>query len=248
MRILLIIENQLMAYLLLFMCICLWSCREESDALLIDETDEIYQLYDYYVDKYGNEGIVAYVSTSNSTNNPKPYKYLMVVSADETTLPWGPMGEIVMQLDTFRKDELRANHFSLATLQSMYSKDISRYPAQQWCFAKNHSRKIYTGSWRLPSLQELYKLFYSANSITKLNSALQNIGGKQFDYDALYWTCTEDFENYITITGQESDYDQPNRAVIQSPQNSTYGDKDKWLKKNHYRVRAIKYIYYYDYD
>lgn len=247
MRVLLNITKYPLATLFLLLAGVVYSsCDDESDALILDETDEIYELYDYYVDESGNEGVVAYQSTLKDEDNPEPYKYLLVISADETTLPWGPMNEYVMPLDTFRNSELKTNYFSLAMLQTMYSKKISRYPAQEWCFAKNHSHEIYAGSWRLPSRNELYNILSSTSRVVKLNTAMRNIGGAEFEAGNMYWTCTEDFNNYITIKGQESDYDQANRAVITSPGNYVYGDKNKWLKKNAYHVRAIKYIYYYD--
>ena len=52
------------------------------------------------------------------------------------------------------------------------------------------------------------------------------------------------YTDYITIKGKETDYDAENRAVILTPQKTTSGVKDRWLKKNSHYVRAVKYIYY----
>ena len=46
---------------LFIICCCLGlliACDEESAPLLFDETTEDFQLYDYYIDQYGNEGFV----------------------------------------------------------------------------------------------------------------------------------------------------------------------------------------------
>lgn len=224
------------------------ACDDESKALILDELDEEYELYDYYIDQHGNEGIVAYKLGSNSSSYPKGYKYLIVLSTDEDFLPWGPMNECVMKKDTFLNYELNQEELGIGMLQNMCSGGINRYPAQKWCFQKNHKSDIYTGSWRLPSYYELYKIFGSKGmNVSKLNKALHSVGGTILDNDNFYWTSTEDFENYITINGEVTDYDQANRAVIASPSMTTTSVKDRWIKKNKYKVRAIKYIYYYDY-
>ena len=49
--------------ILLIMSVSIYSCDSESDPLLIDELDEEYQLYDYYVDECGNEGMNAFNSS-----------------------------------------------------------------------------------------------------------------------------------------------------------------------------------------
>lgn len=235
--------------LLLLMSSCLCSCEKESDALLVDELDEEYQLYDYYVDKYGKEGVVVYkLNGSASSNYPKGYKYIIVMSSDESLQPWGPMGEVVLKKDSTSTTEFTRPTIGITMLQSMSSKGIDRYPAQQWCFEKNHSSEIGASSWRLPSYYEMKQIFgTSGKNVANINRALVNTGGTQLDDSHFYWTCMEDYEDYITVDGVNSDYDQANRAVLTSPHNSTWGNKDRWLKKNRYYVRAIKYIYYYDY-
>lgn len=250
MRVLLKIKSDWVAPIfLLLMCSCLCSCDKESDALLVDELDEEYQLYDYYVDKYGNEGIVVYkLNGASSSKYPKGYKYIIVMSSDESIQPWGPMDEIILKKDSALTSEFRHPSIGITMLQSMYSKGIDRYPAQQWCFEKNHSSEIAASSWRLPSYYEMTQILgTSGKNVANINHALINTGGTLLDDSHFYWTCMEDYENYISVKGVTSDYDQANRAVLTSPHISTWGNKDRWLKKNHYYVRAIKYIYYYDY-
>lgn len=225
------------------------SCDKESDALLVDDLDEEYQLYDYYIDEYGNEGLVTYIQKGSSNSNyPKGYKCVIVLSLDESIEPWGPMDEILMKKDSLNSSELRQRTSGIMMLQSMSSKGIEKYPAQYWCFKKNHSKEIAASSWRLPSYYELQQIFgYSGKNVSTINKSIHNYGGTLLDNSHFYWTCIEDYEGYITINGVTSDYDQANRAVLTSTHNSTWGNKDRWLKKNKYYVRAIKYIYYYDY-
>ena len=57
-----------------------FSCRFESEGVFTDDTTEEYQLYDYYIDSYGNEGIVAYIHSSKISDR----KYMIVISSDES--------------------------------------------------------------------------------------------------------------------------------------------------------------------
>lgn len=232
-------------FLLLFtLCVVLSSCSFESEGVFTDDTTEEYELYDYYVDSYGNEGIVAYIHQSTSSER----KYVIVISADESYQSWGPMGERVYKSDSVSSSVCRSSGFGVAVLQAMHSIGIDRYPAQSWCDSKNEKEEYpRAGSWRLPSFHE-FGLIRGANGskIESLNSALKGIGGTPILTDHLYWTCAEDFDNYITINGEDSDYDRENRAVITSPMNATYSNKERWLKKNRYYARAIKYVYYHD--
>lgn len=232
-------------FLLLFiLCIVFSSCSFESEGVFTDDTTEEYKLYDYYVDSYGNEGIVAYIHHQSTMSKRK---YIIVISADESYQSWGPMGERVYKSDSVSRSVCNASEFGIAVLQSMCSIGIERYPAQFWCYSKNQ-QEVYprAGSWRLPSESE-FKLISSSFKVESLNSALKGIGGTPILTDQMYWTCTEDFDNYIIINGNTSDYDSKNRAVIISPTINTYfnySNKERWLKKNKYYVRAIKYIYY----
>ena len=70
----------------------------------------------------------------------------------------------------------------------------------------------------------------------------------KLEYDSeesnYYWTCTEDIENYVSMNDSIDDFDKENRAIPITFRFSSYINKDYWLKKNKYHVRAIKYVYY----
>lgn len=211
------------------------SCYKEPDSIIIDETTEQYQLYDYYVDDAGNEGVVALVSKN---------EYIVVISADEGFAYWGPMGEVVYNKDSIRQKELELIDFPLAMLQCMNARNVERFPAQYWCNKKNGDKFPYGGSWMLPSYSFLHGIFgYDGNNVSKLNNALLSIGGTPIT-DDYYWTCCEDVQNSYTIGGQSYDYDQANRAWAVTPYNKTWSNKNHLIKKLKYRVRAMKIIYY----
>lgn len=217
------------------------ACTFESEGVYVDDTTEPAQKYDYYVDEYGNEGVVVYELNSSSS------RYQIVMSADETCLPWGPMGEQVYVADTVKSTVLANSSYGVAMLQTMKSRGIERYPAQAWCDRKNGGERYPSGgSWRLPTYWEMVVILGSGGAnVTRMNTALKGIGGTPLEAD-YYWTCDEDYGNRIKINGVTSDYDSENRAVITSPQHSTTSTKERWLKKNSHYVRAIKYIYYED--
>ena len=129
-------------------------------------------------------------------------------------------------------------------LHAMKSRGIERYPAQRWCDRKNNGKLAYSGSWMLPSYRLFYSICgYNGTNVNSLNDALRTIGGTTI-IDDHYWTCNEDVDGYITIGGQNHDYDQANRALVVTPYNQTWANKDHMLKKLKSRVRAIKIIYY----
>lgn len=229
--------------LLFIIMFALSSCDFESEGVYTDDTTEEYLLYDYYVDSYGNEGIIAYIYSSKNLSK----KYIIAVSADETVLPWGPMGETIYKSDTIKTNGLHSNLYGIAMHQIMKSIGIGKFPAQAWCDAKNFNEDFpRAGSWHLPSYYEYQLIFGSSGTnVNALNSALASIGGTPFSNN-MYWTCSEDYDNYISIKDVESDYDPRNRAVITSPFIATHSYKDRWLKKNKYNVRAVKYVYYHD--
>lgn len=213
-----------------------------SRPLQLDETDQDYQLGDYYVDKFGNEGIVAYIFEYHDEKKPSNYsKSIMVVSLDETYESWGPLGERLYIADTLSNSLLLRDTYSLAMLQAMHAKGIERYPAQDWCYQKNKDGVIYSGSWRLPSLYEIHNLFVIKK---RLNELLLSYGGTPWDEEEMYWTCVEDLKGSSKISDIVSNYDPEDRAIILNLRNETYSDKDTWLKKYKYHVRAIKYIYH----
>lgn len=228
-------------YILSLTATLLASCDHESEGVYTDETTEPVQLYDYYVDKYGNEGVVVYITESSRT-------YYIVLSSDESCQPWGPMGEQIYAVDSIQKTSLSTASYGVAMLQTMKARDINRYPAQAWCDRKNQEEdNPRGGSWRLPTYKEWTLILGSKGAkVSLINSAMSGIGGTLLKENQMYWCCDEDYEGHIKITDVTSDYDSQNRAVITSPLRSTYSTKERWLKKNKHYVRAIKYIYYED--
>ena len=231
------------AVILILLMVGLQSCFKDeefsrkSDDLFVDEVDPNVKLYDLYVDKYGNEGIIACIYK----NRTDDYGYIIAISLDESIEPWGPMDELVYKADVSDNSVLSHDSFGLMMLQSMKSMGIHRFPAQKWCDDKNHGEQYpYTGSWRLPSLVE----FRSIPNINALNQAIEALGGTPLSEYELYWTCVEDFDNYMTVNYNYQDYDKENRAIPVTPKYVQYTDKDRWIKKNKHHVRAIKYVYF----
>lgn len=229
-------------YILLlgWMSVVLMSCDRKAEGVYTDDTTEEYQLYDYYIDEYGNEGIVAYIYTLTTLE-----KYIIVISIDEAYESWGPMDEIVYK-DTISTTGLEDPSFGVAMHQAMTSIGIERFPAQAWCNRKNaeepHPR---AGSWRLPSYKEYEQIFGDdGKNVPNLNKALSGVNGTLISSEQQYWTCVEDFPDYWSFANSENSYDQANRAITILPNLRAYTLKDRWLKKIKHNVRAIKYVYY----
>ena len=216
----------------------------KSNDLIVDELDGNYTLNALYEDEYGNKGIIAYISDENDWLDR-----VIAISLDESYESWGPMGEAVYKSEGINFDTITNYYilyypaFGLAMLQSMKSTGIERFPAQQWCDKKNIGDPYSNvSSWRLPSLSEW--LLISGNA--ELNHALQMAGGTPLQKNQYYWTCTEDFEGFITLGDSSATFDRENRAIPSTTDALTLHDKDNWIKKNKYHVRAIKYVYYAD--
>ena len=224
-----------LAFLLfIFRMLCV-SCVKSSD-LILNEAYEDYKTYDYYVDEYGNEGIIANIGYSDNK-----LKFIIVISTDESFQAWGPMDNVVYKKDSLSYFEKKSYHIGLAMCQLMCRDGIEKYPAQNWCFSKNHGSQAYSGSWRLPSYVELKLIL---RNVKELNAALYRIGGTLIDEDKHYWTCIEDWDNYVSTSANEDDFDQANRAIAMAPGEMLYIYKDQWLKMKQHYVRAIKYIYF----
>lgn len=225
--------------------LALQACRAESfksDDVIINEVGEDCALYDRYIDQYGNEGIVAFVGGEDFWED-----CIIVVSLDEGYESWGPLDETVYKVDEISFDTITNYYilyypvFGLMMQQSMKSMGIERFPAQQWCDRKNQGDPYpNAASWRLPSYYEAQLIFSSP----ELNDALIKAGGTPIDNNHFYWTCAEDIEGYVNPVGVTPDYDQENRAILLTPLNTSFSDKDHWLKTNKHHVRAIKYVYY----
>lgn len=217
-------------------CVSLTSCDVESNEEILNKLNEDYHLYDYYVDEYGNEGIVSwiYYPSSNEDKYPNGYSVVMVISCDEAYLPWGPMGESFTELDSVTSYySLPDPEVGMTILQSMYAKGIDKYPAQEWCFNKNKSTEINGNSWRLPSFNEMRHVRGNYDSI---NKAILSVGGTKIgETDDKYWLCRTYSENYASTFKLNLTKEDLN-------------ENDYQFKKNYNLVRAIKYIYYYKPD
>lgn len=216
------------------------SCSFESEGIHINDTKEDLELYDYYVDEYGNEGIVAFIMTSSHE-----LKRIAVVSIDESIEMWGPMNDVIYEGEVTQSITSQPE-FGVAMHQAMKAIGIKQFPAQYWCDIKNGENKSpYAGSWRLPTRKELLLIFgQNGEKVDALNSALIKVDGCPISDTGLYWSCVEDFDGLSSFAEIISDYDPENRAIVFSSHNAGYSYKDRWIKKNKYYVRAIKYIYY----
>lgn len=228
--------------ILLFCVTILVSCSFESDDLILDETaGHNFNLYDQYEDGYGNLGVVVYVSKKTSSISNK---YIIVISADESKQKWSETNSAVVRADSIGLTEIHDHQFGIGVLQLMQSTGIEEFPAQNWCNLKNHT-DVYAGSWHLPTHYELKTLLL--NKVDDVNYTLQKIGGDLIDENALYWTCVEDYPgcDILSSTSEnKTTYSPENRAIPITPKYKTHPDKDRWLKTNEYRVRAIKFVYY----
>lgn len=216
------------------------SCDHETNTgtPMLDEREGVdYELYDRYVDKHGNKGLVAYVSKN---------EYIIVISSDEAYLPWGKMGQTITPSFNAIGSSANMARYGIAMLLAMASDGIDDYPAQKWCNDKNHGDEPYAGSWHLPSAVEL-DTFTKGGRLEALSAKLELFYGRPLSDEKLYWTCVEDLKGVAGVypdyvVGQE--YDSDNRARCQFLPNSVHKSKDSWYKKERRYVRAIKFIYY----
>lgn len=220
----------------LFLGLVLTSCSFQHEGIFTDDRSEEYDLYDYYIDKYGNEGIIAYISSDR--------KSIIAISLDESLESWGPTDQKIYKNEKASGYNLPS--FGVLMHQTMFSLGIENFPAQYWCNNKNrwesHPR---AGSWRLPTYHEFRVICGTdGENVDFLNEALEGVNGTPLRSKQMYWSCVEDHEAIIYFEGLETDYDPANRAIVSTPEKSSYSYKDRWLKKNQYYVRAIKYVYY----
>lgn len=214
--------------------ISLQSCAKYT--ILVDERGDNLELYDYYIDDCGNEGIVVCQNLSK--------KWILVMSTDEEELPWGQTGQLLFDSLSSVTKEFKNG---ILMLNLMMNHGIEHYPAQAWCMAKNGSDIPHTGSWHLPSHYE-WSEFVCRNetNVQHINQALDRIGGTLLNLDEYYWTCTEDYEDYWEFSSTEADYDPKNRAINESPLIRALVHKELWHKKQYHKVRAVRYVYYKD--
>lgn len=236
--------NRNIAICLLCAMTLFFSCSKPWDANSYRNTneDDTYSLYDLYIDEYGNKGVVAWKYYYKWKNGDVD-DYMLVLSLDETVLPWGPMNERVYLSDSVPISW----RFGVTMLQSMYERGIERYPAMNWCNQKNNGDKPYSGSWRLPAQDDWIRIMDDNKPFhfTALNQALKKYGGAPLDEDAMYWMCDEDYEGHVKFVDgaeKEMDCDPYNNAVAQNTQIQLWTDKDRWIKKIYNNVRAVKFV------
>ncbi len=214
-----------------FLAVLLSSCLEADN--IADVTDgKEYDLYDYYVDEHGNEGIV--IAVYNKTSLGRTLKYTMVMSLDEEDLSWGRMGDALSAPDT----SYTYDAYCLLMNQRAHYKGIENYPAFEWCYRKNRTRKLPNiNSWMLPNEREFktsytYTLSYSYKLI---NQYILEYGGTTLDPDKPYWLAQENrFPDQTEKRRDNAEYFVISEGVAQADttKNAILG------------VRAVKYIYY----
>ena len=241
-RLLTHISNFLIFIFALFLSTACGFELEDGKSTIINETGGIsYRLFDRYVDKHGNRGVVVYANQNEC---------IIVLSDDETLAPWGIMGETVMPIDSVRHSFSRTNtRYGIGMFMRMKELGIEKFPAQEWCDNKNCGDEVYMGSWHLPTAGEIMSLTKNGQ-LENLNKRLNLYRKTPLSTDEAYWTCVEDIKgsssgltNIDNVVG-DLIYDSDNRAVPLFLPSSIRVSKSNWQKKEKHRVRAIKYIYY----
>lgn len=151
-----------------------------------------YELYDYYVDKHGNEGIVIYKQSKKSGEGT----YILVLSLDESECTWGKEGESVADNDTSIRDY---DERALFLNQRATYLGLDKFPAFKWCLAKNHSKEYPDiNSWILPSLYHNSRLIPSVLQTKHelINRHIVEYGGTPLAKDAYYWLADEPSMTY----------------------------------------------------
>ena len=201
-----------------------------------------YDLYDKYVDEYGNEGIVAFKEDEDD------FRFVIVLSLDEAKCIWGPENDLVYNLPfELNVDHLDSFRFGLTMNRMVELRGFEKYPAFAWCNEKNKDGKsVHSSSWMLPSFRELDCCF---QDIDELNARILEYGGMPVRTAGdFYWSATEDVEGYFEFSESASEeirnqgYDQYNFAIPLSGDNYLPSQKIYWTKSLYYYVRAIKYI------
>lgn len=234
------ILKRLYALVIITVLVCLASCDEADPNFDLQNGNNL-ELFDYYVDEYGNEGVVFYVQEMSKWYHTASYK--IVISLDEGYESWGPLDRLIYKEDSLTYNDICRDEYGVAMHQLMHHIGIEKFPAQAWCHKKNIDEKYpWAGSWRLPTLFEWEKvsMYY-----TKLNAALIKYGGIPMDESQMYWTCMEDYNQVITIKGETNNtFDPANKAISLTPGYKVINGKNDWIKSYEHNVRAIKYIYY----
>ena len=221
------------------------SCKsKDSLAGPYDNDLRDYNLYDKYVDEYGNEGIVAFKYDGENR------RIAIVLSLDETECAWGPENDIVFDLPIeFNVDFLDSFGFGLKMNRMVELRGFKNYPAFDWCNKKNKEGKsVHSSSWMLPSL---YEWKWCCDNLDDLNAKIEEYGGmpvRTGSESGFYWSATEDVDGYFVFSDTATDeiknqsYDQYNFAIPMSGDYYVPSRKIFWSQSLYYYVRAIKYI------
>lgn len=212
--------------------LCLLNGCDESDKIILDETQGVdYQLGDLYVDEHGNKGIVCRIQGRLSKQ-----KIVMIVSMDEGYESWGPLNQQVAPYDSLSTSYKKSHfdNYGIAILRCAISLGLEKYPALKWCDDKNHGEKYPTGSsWHLPTDEELECI-----------SVIASYGESVDLHNKYYWTCVEDIKGSSDYGASNANYLPKDRAMPLNLNGDTFSNKDLWIKRNKYYVRAVKYLYY----
>lgn len=171
---------------LLALCFILTSC--EGSGIADITAGKEYELYDYYIDKNGEEGIVIYI---DSGKNETDIDYILVMSLDETECIWSKTGVSIANNDKSIKDYYEVGLF---LNQRAYYLGLEKFPAFKWCIDKNRSKKYPDiNSWVLPSLYHHSKHIPSLlrENQELINHHIENYGGIPLDPEAYYWVADE---------------------------------------------------------
>lgn len=205
---------------------------------------DTYQLYDYYCDELGNEGIVAWKERYD--DGPE---FVAVISGDETDCIWGPEDRNVIPFNEYANVSFLYNPvYAIQMNQAVERLGAASYPAFQWCHSKNATgERIHASSWILPSqmmMDDILEENYRA-----IDNALTQYGMTPLSQSGYYWTCTEDIEGFFRFADDEYTYAygfDPVSRAIPITFNARYPVwKTDWQKSLSYHVRAIKIIHYY---
>lgn len=204
------------SYILIAVLFALCSCdRYKKEDFVFDQTDGIkYELFDTYVDRYGNEGVVIRAG----------YDITILYKYEERCI-WGLDGGPFLASSTSIKNEFNFNR--IANTQIAQRLGISEFPAFDWAFSLNNSSNVADAlSWTLPALED-YVCIYS--NITEINKKLIEIGGDPLSVDegTYYWIATPEDEN----TSWAYNFTEPKNVYF------TYRARNR-------RARAVKLIKY----
>ena len=207
---------------LLALCFILVSCEGAGIADVTNGKE--YDLYDYYVDENGEEGIVVLGSSKN--------KYILVMSLDESECIWSKTGVSVANGDTLiRYYDERA----LLLNQRATHLGLEKFPALKWCIDKNHGKNYPDiNSWILPSLYHRSKRITSRiqYNYELINQHIESYRGIPLSQEAYYWLADEPSMIYTSSPVSDTEH-----SLAFTMSGDYIVSKERTCK-----VRAFKYI------